>query len=523
VGNSLAVAKLRWAVGRPAEALTELHRWVDSATSRQVEYWEVLAEIAWQEEADGVALRAYRALWENGRIDVAGAERLLLLARAAGRSDDLIRFGRDGWSRMHQPRLLLLAMDQAAREDRWSELELMANEAARSGDAFAALPAYWMLRARLDERAGRIPDALAAYRHALAGDPKSAAARSGVIWLLAGAHQREPLAHYLAAWAADAPEDPELSRAYVAGLDELRTPPAASRVVAGADVGAESLGNVVLGQQRAFVRSAIGAGELEVREGLVTILPNEAGLRVPGAETRLSARALIPGLAGRTEVSAGVSLRSDQNVLQAGVARTQSLPSLGEVRLEASFHEPADESLPLRAAAVRTRVGGAVAVSEGRAYQRVAYDWKSWSTRQGAALGTGRSAVLEIGWRTQSPDVVLRLQGGYQRNSLDRGAVPGNMAAFAADASAIIPDELGSLGVGAGIARLSLGPARLAADAWVGWAGPPFRPAFRVETGLAVTPFRNDELAISAFAANDRWAAGGNVGFNLSFTHRFGL
>ena len=526
VVNSVAAAKLQWALGRRGEALAELQRFVDSASPNRSEYWEVLAEIAWQEEADPIALRAYQALWESGHIDVAGAERLLMLTRESGRPDDLIQIGRLGWSRMRQPRLLLLAMDEAARTGRWPQVERMAAEAAASGDDFASLPAYWMLRARADERAGRIPEAIGAYRRALAGDPKSKAARAGILWLLSGAHQRGTLSEYLASWADDAPNDPELSRAYVAGLEELRTarspllpPPAA----AGVDVAGESLGSVVLGQQRAFVRSEIPGGELELRQGLLAALPNDSGLRVPDAETRVSAHARLPGLAGQTEVSAGVSLRPDRNVLQAGVARMQRFASVGEARIEASLHEPADESLALRLEAVRTRVGGAVAVSEGAAYQRLALDFKRWSTRSGADLGRGGAANFEIGWRTQGPDAIVRLQGGYQRNSLNSGPLPAALAVFAPDASAVLPGELASLGIGAGLTGLPAGPARLAADAWIGSVGPPFRPAFRIQTGIAVAPFKNGELAMSAFAANDRFGVGGNLGLNLSLTHRFGF
>jgi tetratricopeptide (TPR) repeat protein len=526
VANSVAAAKLHWALGRRGEALAELQAFVDSAPPDRSEYWEVLAEIAWQEEADPIALRAYQSLWESGHIDVAGTERLLMLARDSGRADDLIRIGRQGWSRMKQPRLLLLAMDEAARTGRWAQVERMAEEAAASGDDFASLPAYWMLRARADERAGRVPEAIGAYRRALAGDPKSKAARSGILWLLSGAHQRGTLSEYLANWADDAPNDPELSRAYVAGLEELRTarsPLLPPPVAAGVDIAAESLGNVVLGQQRAFVRSEIPGGELELRQGLLAAFPNDSGLRVPDAETRVLAQARLSGLAGQTEVTAGVSLRPDRNVLQAGVARTQRLASVGEARLEASLHEPADESLALRLEAVRTRVGGAIAVSEGAAYQRLALDWKRWSTRSGADVGKGGAANFEIGWRTQGPDAIIRLQGGYQRNWLNAGPLPAALAVFAPDASAVLPDELAALGIGAGLTGLPVGPLRLATDAWIGSIGPPFRPAFRIQTAVAVAPFKNGELAMSAFAANDSFGVGGNLGLSLSLTHRFGF
>ncbi|HYY51423.1 MAG TPA: hypothetical protein VE755_01055, partial [Myxococcales bacterium] len=179
-------------------------------------------------------------------------------------------------------------------------------------------------------------------------------------------------------------------------------------------------------------------------------------------------------------------------------------------------------SLALRLEGVRTRVGGAVAVREGAAYQRIAYDWKTGSTRAGADLGKGGSANLEIGWR--AADLVVRFQGGYQRNWLNGGStIPAALARYASDASAILPEELAALGIGAGIVRVPAGSFQLAGDAWIGWVGPPFRTAFRIQTGVACIPFTNGELTMSAFAANDRWGVGGNLGLTVSLTHRFGL
>jgi hypothetical protein len=43
-----------------------------------------------------------------------------------------------------------------------------------------------------------------------------------------------------------------------------------------------------------------------------------------------------------------------------------------------------------------------------------------------------------------------------------------------------------------------------------------------IQTAVAVAPFRNGELAMSAFAANDRFGVGGNLGLSLSLTHRVG-
>ena len=547
LANSIRVARLRWAVGDAGGALRELERFIDSAREPDSGYWELLADLAWRQEADALARRAYTALWEQGRSDAMAAERLLLLSRSAGRSDEVIHLGRDSWARLHQPRLLLLAMDEAARAGQWAELERLAGEAEAAGDVFASQPAYWLLRARLEEQSGKISAASEAYRKALAADPKSAAARSGLIWLLAGVHDRHALAECLDAWRADAPSEPGLWRAYGAGLEELgrsrealafyqrdsgnlslaqtwvaqQSAPWPS--LAGADVGAETVGNILFEQQRVFVKTELSGAELEARAGVIGFIARDGAVPLPDLEKRVLLRAAAPGLGGRTEVAAGMSLRADGNVLQLAVARSQALASFGEARVEASLNEPADESAALRVEALRRRAGGAVAISAGPTWHRLAFDWKSWSTRSGIALGTGGSSNVEIGWRLRAePDLSIRLQGGYQRNSVAPGLVPAAIAAFAPGAP-VLPAELALLGLGVGAARVSLGPARLMGDAWLGWVGPPARPAFRVQTGIAVAPFSNADLALSAFAANDRWTSGGNFGVTLSLTHRFGL
>ncbi|HZA51604.1 MAG TPA: tetratricopeptide repeat protein, partial [Myxococcaceae bacterium] len=221
LANSMRVARLQWAAGRPADALAELRRWMGSAAHGETEYWELLAELAWDQESDDTAARAYETLWHSRQIGATGVERLILLHRAAGRIDQVIRYGREGWPRVGEPRLLLLAMDEATRAGRWSDLARLADEAARAPGAFDSFPAYWMLRARLDEQAGRIAQAERHYRRALGADPGAPEARAGLIWLFVAAENRGALAKCLADWATDAEDEPALWRPFAAGLELL--------------------------------------------------------------------------------------------------------------------------------------------------------------------------------------------------------------------------------------------------------------------------------------------------------------
>ena len=63
--GSMRLARLQWALDRPADALAELRHWMDSAEPGEIDYWELLAELAWDQESDQTALRAYETLWRR--------------------------------------------------------------------------------------------------------------------------------------------------------------------------------------------------------------------------------------------------------------------------------------------------------------------------------------------------------------------------------------------------------------------------------------------------------------------------
>lgn len=554
LGSSLRVARLHHARGSPGDALAELRWWSDSADPRATEYWTLLAELAWDAGEPTLAGRAYRALWDAGRIDSAGAERLFLLARAAGRPVEAIRYGREGWSRVREPRLLLLAMDEAHRTGRWRELARLADEAELAPGEFERLAPYWMLRARLDERSGRTADAAEKYRRALGLEPGSAAARSGLLWLLAAAHRREDLSRWISAFAEDARGDSGLWRAYAAGLEELgrdrealafhervaRAAPGDAQAqeryrtalealrragerpggAVAAELGVESLGPLTLRRIETGASAPLGGGRVEMRAGRTDFTGRDPALHLDASGTDVLVRAASPALGGRTEVSGGVQLRADGNLMRAGLAHSRRLGPSVEARVEASRNERADESAALLVNGARTRAGGALTVAAGRFYGRGAADWKSWSTRAGAALGAGGAGTLEVGIlaRAADPEVRARVQGGYQRNRTAAAATDPELTAIAPGAP-VLPRELAALGVGASAARWRMGPALLVADGWVGWISPLARAAYRVQAGLAFTPTRRSELSVTGFAANDRWdVARGQLGLTVALT-----
>jgi len=549
--RSLRLARLAWAAGRADAALAELGGWSSRAEPGDTEYWQLLAELAWQQESDALAERAYRAIWTGGEIDALGAERLVVLARAAGRPVDAIRYGREGWARLGEPRLLLLAMDDAARTGAWDELERLRRDARRDEARFADSLAYWLLSAQLDARRGRVADAARDYRRALALDAGSAAARAGLLWLLIDSDDRGQLAAALARWAADAEDDPRLWRAYAVGLDRVgRThdavafyrreadadptdtgararylaavrrgePDAAAgaaprSTVATAELGATTLGPAVMRHVGASVRSEGHGVALEVRSQLAQVSADDPMLRIDRSTVDLLAGAALGVLGGRAELFGGASVQRDGAVPRAAGAYSRVL-ARAELRLEAALNELAPESAVLLAEAVRSRAGGSIALGGSRLYARAGGEWRTWSARSGPSLAQGGAGTLELGVhaRLADPALDVRFTGGYQRNAV--AAPP--MAA------PILPDALTTLGIGLSAARWKLGPAQLVLDGWLGEMAPPRRIAYRLQTGFTIEPLAGAELSLAGYVANDNWVIGyGAVGLTATLVYRF--
>jgi hypothetical protein len=294
---------------------------------------------------------------------------------------------------------------------------------------------------------------------------------------------------------------------------------AAPRVAAtfGTELATEAMGPLVLQRRRASVRSDALGFELEARAERTDSRWRDRPIDV--GETGVLLRAGSAVLGGWSEVSGGFRLRVDRNLAQAGLAHTRRLSPWVEGRLEASLNEPADETAPLRLDGVRRRVGGALTLSAGRIYARAGAEWKSWSLRTGDGVGSGGVASMELGATMElgGAEVRVRLTSNHQRNSLRMSSGPATLAAL----GPLLPTALTTFGIGATVSRWSLGPAQLVTDVWVGALSPPVRPAYRVQAGLATTPFAAAELSLAGFVADDRFGGGGTRGAIASLSYRF--
>jgi tetratricopeptide (TPR) repeat protein len=403
-----------------------------------------------------------------------------------------------------------------------------------------------MLLAQLDGRSGRTPEAVEDYRRALEADPGSAVARSGLLWLLVEARDREALSRWISAWEADAREEPALWRPYAAGLELLgrreealafharqvsadpddaeararylaavaaaRVPPRPAATLQ-AELAVQSMGPVVLRRAEARTSSWIGGAEVDLRAAMADVA---SGLPVAASDRRaleVRAGAAWEALGGRTELSGGVGVKADRIAPLGSVAHARRLAPFAELRVEAAANERAPESAELLMAGSRHRAGGSLTLIAGDAYGRGVAEWTAWRWDAGASLGHGGAGTVELGWRAPipEPEITLRVQGAYHRSWLVDGA-PG---------ASLLPGELYTVGAGASASRWRVGPALLLADAWLGWISHPDRPVYRLQAGLAVAPFGAAQLSLTAYAANDRWGAGaGDFGLTASLSYQ---
>lgn len=219
--DAAPLATLYLQAGRSAEALALLRAAAKGDGAEDSGALRLRADLAWTEAAATEALAAYRALWRRGAGDPVVAERIFELTRSAGRAREAAAAAQEGWRRLGEPRLLLLAMDALLGIEDWAGLGRLVALAQGREALFADDKRYWIVRARVSSHGARMDRARAEYERALALDPDFGPARSGLLWVLI--EQRDPAAleRHLEGWAAVARDDAALWRPCAIALDHL--------------------------------------------------------------------------------------------------------------------------------------------------------------------------------------------------------------------------------------------------------------------------------------------------------------
>lgn len=214
-------AILHWKLDQPEQALDVLADHAASTCPDDPEFWTLMAELGWTLEADAEALVGYRNWWNLGERDGVMADRLIDLARLAGREEEAVRVALDAWVEFEEPRFLVQAMESLWRDGRRQEVVAMMRIAELHESVFMEFEYYLILRAILLERTGDHDLARFYYERALERDPKSPIARPRLLWLFINHRQLEALAVTLDRWKDDVADDPDLWAPYASGYQLL--------------------------------------------------------------------------------------------------------------------------------------------------------------------------------------------------------------------------------------------------------------------------------------------------------------
>lgn len=221
VQESRTVAGLLWSLDDTAGALQILQKAAPNAAADDDTFWRLLAQIAWQEEEDLVAMQALRKAIKSP-ADVSQQEAdILLLIQDETATDLQLQVAQKSWQRFRQPHYLLAQMQLAQTLKRWDVLQLALDEARDHSDLFADNVQYWLLKAAFAEHNGRTERAQNAYLQALQLSGDSGEVTQSFLWFLLNSNQQDKLARYLRKWRSLAQQDARLWSVYAAATSKL--------------------------------------------------------------------------------------------------------------------------------------------------------------------------------------------------------------------------------------------------------------------------------------------------------------
>ena len=176
----------------------------DKVPADAVEYWKMLAELAWDLQEDDAARTAYGKLAARDKPEPADLDRLVQLLRPR-QPEEAVRLAEMAWRRFRSVPSLLLALEyHSERRDSRALKRLFedigpADEARLRGNSL-----FYVLRASYYQSVRQIPLAQADYRRALAIAPESTEVRISYLWFLIDAKLLEDLRRQLRAWTVEA-------------------------------------------------------------------------------------------------------------------------------------------------------------------------------------------------------------------------------------------------------------------------------------------------------------------------------
>jgi len=215
-------ARMLSAIDRSEEALLKMRTFIKAngeITSKR--YWQIYGDLGWILESHDDAFDAYLWLWDHGLAGSLEAQRLMILLRDEGDVATTLRISEEAWEKLHDPEILILAMESAIQMDRWLDVQRFLGLAHAEEYLFNNFKRYKLANARWLVFQRRWQDAQRVYRTILAIDPGDVDIKVAILWGYTQTNDYPALQHHLRVWQAEAIRNPEFWEVYAASYIQM--------------------------------------------------------------------------------------------------------------------------------------------------------------------------------------------------------------------------------------------------------------------------------------------------------------
>jgi hypothetical protein len=196
----IATLYLRQSEYRKAYDLMERYR--DRAGEKDVEYWRLLADLAWQLQLDDEARQLYRRLQDSGKLARDDYTRLIFLLDDA-KQEEKAGLAELAYRRNADRDMLMLALEiHTLRQDLPARQRMFELVAARGDVDLSATPRFYVLRAQYRQARGDLAAARADLRHAVGISPDDPDTVNTILWFLIDGHDEVALREMVGQLAA---------------------------------------------------------------------------------------------------------------------------------------------------------------------------------------------------------------------------------------------------------------------------------------------------------------------------------
>ncbi|MCL2723541.1 MAG: tetratricopeptide repeat protein [Polyangiaceae bacterium] len=166
-------AGLQWRMDAPREALDALVSVPESAPGRDVAYWSMVSDLAWEINDAAAALRALAELRARGDTSDDIFDRIISIEENRENDSGAATAALEAYRLRFEPKMLFTAASLLDRQKKDREVVTILASASSHDDKLFELPEYWTRRATALEHLGETAEACRAYEGALRLEPDS--------------------------------------------------------------------------------------------------------------------------------------------------------------------------------------------------------------------------------------------------------------------------------------------------------------------------------------------------------------